>query len=91
MARQFHWYWSDVVIDDDQNEIAVVSPNREMIIFPFSFVAACVNKQCISTVLLSFNMLLDNDRIGEIEPGTYENIMLNIHHIVPPYMLEATA
>ena len=34
-------------------------------------------------------MLLQNDRIGEIPPGTYENIMLNIHHIVPPYILEA--
>jgi hypothetical protein len=33
-------------------------------------------------------MLLENDRIGEIEPGTYENIMLNIHHIVPPYTLQ---
>ncbi len=88
MARQFNWYWADVVIDDEFKEVAMISPNREMIIFPFSFTAACIDKQCVCTILLAFNMLLENDRIGEISPGTYENIMLIIHHIVPPYVLE---
>ena len=88
MARQFRWYWADVVIDDEFNEVAMISPNQEMIIFPFSFTAACISKQCICTLLLAFNMWLENDRIGEIPPGTYENIMLMIHHIVPPYLLE---
>ena len=78
----------DVVIDDEFNEVAMISPNQEMIIFPFSFTAACIEKQCICTILLAFNMLLENDGIGEISPATYENIMLNIHHIVPPYTLE---
>jgi hypothetical protein len=88
MSRQFQWYWADVVIDDEFNEVAMISPNREMIIFPFSFTAACIEKQCICTILLAFNMLLAKDGMGEISPGTYENIMLNIHHIVPPYTLE---
>lgn len=88
MARQFQWYWADVVIDDEFNDVAMISPHQEMIIFPFSFAAACIEKQCICTILLAFNMLLENDRIGEIPPATYENIMLNIHHIVPPYTLE---
>ena len=88
MARQFDWYWADAVINDSFNEVAMISPNQEMIIFPLAFVGACIQKQCICTVLLAFNMLLENDRIGEIAPGTYENIMLNIHHIVPPYTLE---
>ena len=89
MARQFQWYWADVVIDDEFNEFAMISPNREMIIFPFSFAAACIHKQCVCTILLAFNMLLENDRIGEIAPGAYENIMLMIHHIVPPYTLDS--
>ena len=88
MARQFNWYWADVVIDDSFNEVAMISPSQEMIIFPLSFVGACIQKQCICTVLLAFNMLLENDRIGEITSGSYENIMLSIHHIVPPYTLE---
>ncbi|MEM1228878.1 MAG: hypothetical protein AAGJ40_24605 [Planctomycetota bacterium] len=89
MARQFNWYWADVTIDGQFNEVAMISPNQEMIIFPFSFTSACIGKQCICTLLLAFNMLLENDRIGEIPPGTYENIMLSIHHIVPPYALES--
>lgn len=88
MARRFKWYWADVVIDDEFNEVAMISPNQEMIIFPFSFSAACIGRQCICTILLAFNMLLENDRMGEISPGTYENIMLSIHHIVPPYLLD---
>lgn len=87
MARQFRWYWADVVIDDEYPEVAMISPGQEMIIFPFGFTEACINRQCICTILLAFNMLLENDRMGEIPPGTYENIMLNIHHIVPPYDL----
>ena len=89
MARQFNWYWADVVVDDQFNEVAMISPNQEMIIFPLSFTSAIINKQCICTVLLAFNMLLEDDRIGTIPPGTYENILLNIHHIVPPYTLES--
>lgn len=88
MARQFQWYWADVVIDDQFNEVAMISPHQEMIIFPFSFTAACIEKQCICTILLAFNMLLENDRSDEIAPGTYENIMLQIQHIIPPYTLE---
>lgn len=88
MARQFNWYWADVTIDGQFQEVAMISPNQEMIIFPFSFTSACIEKQCICTLLLAFNMLLDNNRLGEIPPGTYENIMLSIHHIVPPYVLE---
>ena len=88
MARQFNWYWADVVIDGQFNEVAMISPNQEAIIFPFSFTSACIEKQCICTLLLAFNMLLENDQLGDIPPGTYENIMLEIHHIVPPYELE---
>jgi hypothetical protein len=88
MARRFNWYWADVVIDDQFDEVALISPNQEMIIFPFSFTAACIAGQCICTILLAFNMLLENDQVGQIAPGTYENIMLNIHHIVPPYLLD---
>jgi len=86
MARQFNWYWADVVLDDSIDEVAMISPNREMIIFPFSFVDACINKQCISTVLLAYNMV-DEGKMNAIKPATYENIMLSIHHIVPPYTL----
>lgn len=88
LERQFDWYWTDVVLDDHINEVAVISPNQEMIIFPFSFVAACINKHCICTLLLSFNMLMENRDINNLPPGEYQNIMLGIHHLIPPYTLE---
>lgn len=87
MSRQFQWYWAEVVIDEQFNDVAMISPNQEMIIFPFSFTAACIKKQCICTVLLAFNMLLDKDVIGETRSGKYENILLNIRHLIPPYSL----
>lgn len=90
MARQFNWYWADVEIDDQYNEVAMISPNKNMVIFPFSFSRACIEKQCICTILLAFNMLLENDKTSEFEAGSYENIMLDIYHIIPPYELEAT-
>ncbi|MEM6692105.1 MAG: hypothetical protein AAF664_21935 [Planctomycetota bacterium] len=89
MTRQFDWYWADVTIDEEFDEIAMISPNQEMIIFPFSFTSACIDRQCVCTLLLAFNMLLENSRVGDIPPGAYENIMLNIHHIVSPYDLES--
>ena len=88
MQREFNWYWADVVIDNDVKEIAIVSPQQEMIIFPLSFVGACIQKQCICTVLLAFNMLMKKEGFDELKPSEYENIMLNIHHIVPPYSLQ---
>jgi len=90
MARQFNWYWADVVIDEQFNEVAMISPNQDMVIFPFSFTQACIDRQCICTILLAFNMLIENDKAGEFETGSYENIMLDIYHIIPPYELEAT-
>ncbi len=86
LARQFNWYWADVVVDDQFEEVAIIAPQREMIIFPLSFAAAVINRQCVCTVMLAFNMLLEG-QIGQLPPGSYENIMLGIHHIVPPYTL----
>ncbi|MDF1755798.1 MAG: hypothetical protein P1U89_23615 [Verrucomicrobiales bacterium] len=88
IVRKFNWYWADVVVDDRVGEIAIISPNREMIIFPLSFTGACINKQCICTMALAFDML-GKGNFSEIQPNSYENIMLNIHHIVPPYELNA--
>ncbi len=88
LQRQFNWYWADVMINDEIPEVALISPKQEMIIFPFSFVGSCLNKQCISTIELAFNMLLENKQLQTLPQGGYENIMLGIHHVIPPYTLE---
>lgn len=88
MQRHFNWYWADVTIDQNIKEVAMISPKQEMIIFPFSFVSACINKKCICTVLLFFNMLNKHSDFDQLEEGEYYNVMLDIHHIIPPYTLE---
>jgi hypothetical protein len=87
MVREFGWYWVNIQVDGAL-DVAVVSPSRDMAIFPFTFVADCIAKRCVCTVALSFNMLLE--RKGEIvfEPKSYEYVMAHVRHIVPPYTLE---
>ena len=87
MVREFGWSWVDFHVDGIL-DVAVVSPTRDMAIFPFTFIADCLAKRCVCTVALSFNMLLQ--RKGEIifEPNSYDSVMTRIRHIVPPYTLE---
>jgi hypothetical protein len=87
MIREFGWTWADIRIEDAL-DVAVISPARDMAIYPFTFVAECLAKRCICSVALSFNMLLE--RKGEVifPPKSYESVMTHIRHIVPPYTLE---
>lgn len=87
MVREFEWAWVNIH-QDGSLDVAVVSAAREMVIYPFTFVAACLAKQCICTVELSFNMLLARRDSLVFPAGTYEDIMTRIHHVVPPYTLE---
>lgn len=89
MVRQFNWYWADAVVDGKFDEVAVIAPNQSMIMFPLGFAQACIQKQCVCTIELAFNMLLEGDQFVHLEAGGYANIMLGIHHIVPPYELHA--
>jgi hypothetical protein len=87
MVREFGWSWADIRLGDVL-DVAVVSPARDMAIYPFTFVADCIAKRRVCTVALSFNMLLEKK--GEtISPArSYESVMTHIRHIVPPYTLE---
>jgi hypothetical protein len=88
MVRELGWSWVEIRAGEAL-DLAVVSPGRDMVIHPFSFVGQCLAKRCICTVELSFNMLLE--RKGEVvfEPNGFENVMAHIRHIIPPYTLEA--
>ena len=88
MVKEFGWAWADVR-NGEAIIVGVVSPQKDMVIHPFNFVADCIAKRCVCTVELSFNMLLEKKGAAVFSPGSYENVMLHIHHIVPPYTLEA--
>jgi hypothetical protein len=87
MVREFDWSWAEIRVDGAL-DVAVVSPARDMAIYPFTFVADCIAKRRVCTIELSFNML--RERKGEtiFPPKSYESVMMHIHHIVPPYTLE---
>jgi hypothetical protein len=90
MVREFGWSWADIRIDDVL-DVAVVSPARDMAIYPFTFVADCIAKHCVCTVALSFNMLLERKGETMFPARSYESVMTHIRHIVPPYTLEKKA
>ena len=87
MVREFGWSWADIR-SGDALDVAVVSPSRDMVIYPLTFAAECIRKLRICTVALSFNML--RERRGEtiFQVDGYEDVMSHIQHIVPPYTLE---
>jgi hypothetical protein len=87
MVREFGWAWVDMQFDDGV-DAAVVSPERDMVIYPFTFVAECLAKRRICTVELSFNMLVGRKAEMVFPPKSYEDVMMHIHHIIPPYTLE---
>lgn len=87
MVREFGWAWADVR-SGEAVRVGVVSPKREMVIYPFDFVVDCIQKRCVCTVELSFNMLREKKDLAAFAVGSYENVMALIHHIVPPYTLE---
>jgi hypothetical protein len=85
VAREFGWSWAEIRFGN-MLDVAVVSPGKEMVIYPFTFVADCIAKRCICTVALSFNLLHANRLV--FAPNSYESIMERVAHIVPPYILE---
>lgn len=87
MVREFGWSWADIR-SGGALDVAVVSPSKDMVIYPLTFVAECIRKNRICTVELSFNML--RERKGEtiFQAAGYEDVMAHIRHIVPPYALE---
>ncbi|MBA2113381.1 hypothetical protein [Bremerella alba] len=81
------WQWANIDINDQEppfSAIGVVSPSREMVIYPFNFVASCLEKDLPSTILLAYNMLSEKADSLVFEPHAYENVMSHVHHIVPP-------
>ena len=86
IVKGLGWHWADIHFDQGM-DVAVVSPKRDMIIYPFTFVSLCTSKQKICTIELSFNMLRERKDEMIYEENGYVDIMDHITHIVPPYEL----
>ena len=85
LVKQLGWAWAEVTFhgEDDQTAIGVVSPDRSLAIYPFYFVYGCLENNAPVTILLSFNLLVDGSRVPNLPANGYENVMENVHHIVP--------
>lgn len=87
LVKGLSWEWANIDINEGDEPFAaigVVSPTRNMVIYPFNFVAGCLENGITSTILLAYNMLVEKADDVSFEPGTYENVMSYVHHIVPP-------
>jgi len=85
MVRQFGWQWAGVTFHDheDSKAVGVFSPDRSLAIYPFHFIWGCLENEAPVTIELSFNILKDASRVPSLPAKGYENVMDNVHHIVP--------
>ena len=85
LVRQFDWQWASVVFHDHDNAHAfgVFSADRSLAIYPFHFVFSCLEDLAPVTILLAFTILKDGSRIPPLPKQGYENVMDNVHHVIP--------
>src|SRR6185503_417876 len=74
MVREFGWAWAEIQLAQGK-DMAVVAPERDVVIYPFTFVAQCLAKRFICTVQLSFNMWSKRRAEMVFPPKSYEDLM----------------
>jgi len=85
LCRELGWKWAQVIFHDhdDSEAVGVFSPNRSLAIYPFHFIYGCLENEAPVTIELAFNMLADGAKVPDLPPNGYENVMDNVHHVVP--------
>ena len=85
IVRRFGWEWGMITFHQHNNTKApgVLSPDRSLAIYPIHFLMGCLRDSGVdATILLSYNMI-EAGKLGELSPGSYENLMDGVHRIVP--------
>ena len=75
--------WQDQRRDVAESELGPWDDNRSLIIYPTSFIKACLDdpdQDC--TAMLAFNMQAE-DRLVKAAPGSYTNVMHRVARIIP--------
>jgi hypothetical protein len=85
LVRGLGWEWAQVVFHEygDLEAMGVLSQDRSLAIYPYHFITGCIHNRAEVTIMLSFNMLSDTSAIPTVPARSYENVMDNVHHIVP--------
>jgi hypothetical protein len=82
IVADFGWQWTQIWFDSEAWTYAIVSPDRSLVIYPFTFVDDCLRGDVDVTIELAFNML-DGGTIPQRPPNTYEDVMAGVRHIAP--------
>ena len=81
LIAKFGWQWV-AVRDDDVFVFAVVSPDREWVVYTHGFVGACLQDARLDcTVMLAFNMLAAGN-LPAMETNSYEDLMSGVRRII---------
>ncbi|MEO8269447.1 MAG: hypothetical protein ABI557_07005 [Aureliella sp.] len=85
LASQLGWQWAGVTFHEfeDSKAVGVFSPDRALSIYPFHFIYGCIENGAPVTILLAYNMLVEGTKIPTLPRNGYENVMDNVHHVVP--------
>lgn len=85
LVRHLGWHWAKIAFHDhdDAEAIGVFSPDRSLAIYPFHFVFSCFEDGVPVTILLAFDVLSDGQRVPDLPKRGYENVMDNVHHVIP--------
>ena len=83
LEERFQWDW--VCFEGAGDAFALVSPNRSQMVTPLHFIRACLDEPELDcTILLAFNMLINQETDGEALPDRdYDNLMESVFRIVP--------
>ncbi|MFN3150520.1 hypothetical protein [Bremerella sp.] len=87
IVKTLGWRWTNIDLTDRDppfKAIGIVSPDADKVIYPFNFVSLCVEKDVLVNILLVYNVLVEKPETAVFEPGSCENVMIRIQHIVPP-------
>lgn len=85
LVRGLGWHWAELTFheQDDAKATGVFSPDGSLAIYPFYFIEECLESHRPITILLAYNMLVDGSDIPDLPARQYEDVMDNVHHIVP--------
>ena len=85
LVRGLGWLWTAVTFHgaDDITTVAVVSPDRALVIYPFHFIHGCLEHAAPVTILLAWEILTHDGRVPSLPADSFENVMDHAHHPVP--------
>ncbi|EHR1165429.1 hypothetical protein HYO33_22865 [Vibrio parahaemolyticus] len=84
LSIDFEWQWSSLTFHDfdDWTGLAVVSPDRSLIVLPFAYIRECLKKHDEVKISASISAL-KNNVVPDLGAKSYINLMHSLHRILP--------